>query len=132
MASASSHVLCIICRLDSARFSGSLYLFSPVPARWMLFHLELSRCSDEGVVEKSVCLEVGDRIQMYDDDTMNAVKYFDSVALHKYLPNKLPDLIFTKFDPIVSRLSEVLAASFTLPRTGPIGEDRRKLGPPVF
>ena len=103
-----------------------------VPARWMLFHLELSRCSDKGVVEKSVCLEVGDRIQMYDDDTMNAVKYFDSVALHKYLPNKLPDLIFTKFDPIVSRLSEVLAASFTLPRTGPIGEDRRKLRTPVF
>ena len=98
-----------------------------VPARWMLFHLELSRCSDEGVVEKSVCLEVGDRIQMYDDDAMNAVKYFDSVGLHKYLPDKLPDLIFTKFDPIVSRLSEVLAASFTLPSAGPIGEDRRKL-----
>ena len=98
-----------------------------VPARWMLFHLELSRCSKEGVVEKSVCLEVGDRIQMYDDDAMNAVKYFDSVALHKYLPGKLPDLIFTKFDPIVSRLSEVLAASFTLPSAGPIGEDRRKL-----
>ena len=90
----------------------------------MLFHLELSRCSDEGVVEKSVCLEVGNQIQMYDDD---AVQYFDSVVLHKYLPTKLPDLIFTKFDPIVSRLSEVLAASITLPSAGPIGEDRQKL-----
>ena len=98
-----------------------------VPARWMLFHLELSRCSDEGVVEKSVCLEVGDRIQMHEDDVMNAVKYFDSVALLMYLPNKLPDLIFTKFDPVVSRLSEVLAASFTRPSAGPLGEDRRKL-----
>ena len=98
-----------------------------VPARWMLFHLELSRCSDEGVVEKSVCLEVGDRIQMNENDVMNAVKYFDSVALLMYLPNKLPDLIFTKFDPVVSRLSEVLAASFTLPSAGPMGEDRRKL-----
>ena len=95
-----------------------------VPARWMLFHLELSRCSDEGVVKKSVCLEVGNQIQMYDDD---AVQYFDSVVLHKYLRTKLPDLIFTKFDPIVSRLSEVLAASITLPSAGPIGEDRQKL-----
>ena len=98
-----------------------------VPVRWMLFHLELSRCSDEGVVEKSVCLEVGDRIQMHKDDAMNAVKYFDSVALHMYLPNKLPDLIFTNFDPFVSRLSLVLAGSFTMPRFGPISEDREKL-----
>ena len=99
----------------------------PVPVRWMVFHLELSRCSGEGVVEKSVCLEVGDRIQMHKDDAMNAVKYFDSVALHMYLPKKLPDLIFTNFDPFVSRLSLVLAGSFTMPRAGPISEDREKL-----
>ena len=99
----------------------------PVPVRWMLFHLELSRCSDEGVVEKSVCLEVGDRIQMHKDDTMNAVKYFDSVALLMCLPDKLPDLILTNFDPFVSRLSLVLAASFTKPRPGPISEDRENL-----
>ena len=99
----------------------------PVPVRWMLFHLELSRCSDEGVVEKSVCLEVGDRIQMHKDDAMNAVKYFDSVGLHMCLPDKLGNLILTSFDPFVSRLSLVLAASFTRPRAGPISEDHEKL-----
>ena len=99
----------------------------PVPVRWMVFHLELSRCSDEGVVEKSVCLEVGARIQMQNDDAMNAVKYFDSVALHMCLPDKLGNLILTSFDPFVSRLSLVLAASFTMPRAGPISEDREKL-----
>ena len=99
----------------------------PVPVRWMVFHLELSRCSDEGVVEKSDCLEVGARIQMQNDDAMNAVKYFDSVALHMCLPDKLGNLILTSFDPFVSRLSLVLAASFAMPRAGPISEDREKL-----
>ena len=93
----------------------------------MVFHLELTRCSEEGVVEKSVYLEVGDRIQMHMDDVMNAVKYFHSVALHMCLPDKLGNLILTSFDPFVSRLSLVLSASFTRPRAGPISEDREKL-----
>ena len=34
---------------------------------------------------------------MQNDDAMNAVKYFDSVALHMCLPDKLGNLILTSY-----------------------------------
>ena len=97
-----------------------------VPARWMLLHLELSRLSPEGLLELSTCIEVADRIQMR-NDLPNALDYFTKVALHMRFPDKLPKLVFTKVNPIVSRLSTVLAATFTQPEFAPIEQEREDL-----
>ena len=97
-----------------------------VPARWMLFHLELSRLSEEGLLEMSTCTAVADRIQMR-NDLPNAMDYFTKVALHMRFPEKLPKLVFTKVNPIVSRLSTVLAATFTQPEFDPMEEERENL-----
>ena len=97
-----------------------------VPARWMLLHLELSRLSEEGLLEMSTCIEVADRIQMR-NDLPNALDYFTKVALHMRFPDKLPKLVFAKFNPIVSRLSTVLAATFTQPKFDPMEEERENL-----
>ena len=97
-----------------------------VPARWMLFHLELSRLSEEGLLEMSTCTAVADHIQMR-NDLPNALDYFTKVALHMRFPNKLPKLVFTKVNPIVSRLSTVLAATFTQPEFAPIEQEREDL-----
>ena len=97
-----------------------------VPTRWMLLHLELSRLSEEGLLEMSSCIAVADRIQMC-NDLPNALDYFTKVALHMRFPKKLPKLVFTEVNPIVSRLSTVLAATFTLPEFDPIEEERENL-----
>ena len=44
-----------------------------------------------------------------------------------YTAEKLPKLVFTKVNPIVSRLSTVLAATFTQPEIDPMEEERENL-----
>ena len=99
-----------------------------VPARWMLLYLELSRLSEEGLLDMSTCEAVADRIEMR-SDLSNALDYFTNVALHMRFTDKLPKLVFTKVNPIVSRLSTVLAASFTQPKlhVAPIEQERENL-----
>ena len=83
-----------------------------VPARWMWLHLELSRLSPDGLLELSTCIEVADWIVM-GNDLPNALDYFTKVALHMRFPDKLPKLVFAIVNPIVSRLSTVLATTFS-------------------
>ena len=97
-----------------------------VPARWMLLYLELSRRSEKGLLEMSACEVVADRIEMR-NDLSNALEYFAKVALHMRFTDKLPKLVFTEVNPIVSRLSTVLAASFTQPEFAPIQQERENL-----
>ena len=97
-----------------------------VPARWMLLYLELSRLSEEGLLEMSTCIAVADRLEMR-NDLPNALDFFTKVALHMRFTDKLPKLVFTKVNPIVSRLSTVLAASFTQPEFAPIQQERENL-----
>ena len=97
-----------------------------VPVRWMLLYLELSRLSEEGLLEMSTCEAVADRIEM-PNDLSNALDYFTKVALHMRFTDKLHKLVFTKVNPIVSRLSTVLAASFTQPEFTPKQQERKNL-----
>ena len=61
------------------------------------------------------------------NDLPNALDYFTKVALHMRFPDKLPKLVFTKVNPIFSRLSTVLAATFTQPEFAPIEQEREDL-----
>ena len=97
-----------------------------VPVRWMLLYLELSRLSEEGLLEMSTCEAVADRLEMR-NDLSNALDYFTKVALHMRFADKLPKLVFTQVAPIVSRLSTVIAASFTKPKFAPIEQERENL-----
>ena len=39
-------------------------------------------------------------------------KYFHKVALLLYYPDDVPDLVFIRMDPLISRLSRLITASF--------------------
>ena len=96
-----------------------------VPVRWMLLYLELSRLSEEGLLEMSTCEAVADRLEMR-NDLSNALDYFTKVALHMRFTDK-HKLVFTEVNPIVSRLSTVLAASFTQLEFAALEQERDNL-----
>ena len=44
-----------------------------------------------------------------------ALKYFEKVGLLLHYPDDVPDLVFTKMDSLISRLSRLTTASFITP-----------------
>ena len=84
-----------------------------VPLKWLAFHLDLDKTG--GIVRKSECYKTGEILGMGRSDVEEALKYFDKVGLLLYYPDDVPDLIFTKMDSLISRLSRLITASFITP-----------------
>ena len=84
-----------------------------VPLKWLAFHLDLDKKG--GIVRKSECYKTGEILGMGRSDVNEALKYFDKVGLLLHYPDDVPDLIFTKMDSLISRLSRLITASFTTP-----------------
>ena len=84
-----------------------------VPLKWLAFHLDLDKKG--GIVQKSECYKTGEILGMGRSDVDEALKYFDKVGLLLHYPDDVPDLIFTKMDSLISRLSKLITASFITP-----------------
>ena len=84
-----------------------------VPLKWLAFHLDLDKTG--GIVRKSECYKTGEILGMGKSDVDEALKYFDKVGLLLHYPDDVPDLIFTKMDSLISRLSRLIIASFITP-----------------
>ena len=81
--------------------------------KWFAFHLELAE--SEGVVRMAKCFEIGQKLEMNEADVKNALVYFSRAALLMYFPEDIPDLVLTKIDPLIDRLSLLVKASFQSP-----------------
>ena len=98
-----------------------------VPLKWLVFHLDIDKTG--GIVRKSECYKTGEILGMGRSDVEEALKYFNKVGLLLYYPDDLPDLIFTKMDPLIGRLSRLITASFITKRcccTAPYDRLRQK------
>ena len=84
-----------------------------VPLKWLAFHLDLDKM--EGVVHISECYKTGEMLGMGRSDVEEALKYFDKVGLLLHYPDDVPDLVFTKMDALISRISRLITASFITP-----------------
>ena len=84
-----------------------------VPLKWLAFHLDLDKTG--GIVRKSECYKTGEILGMGRSDVDEALKYFDKVGLLLHYPDDVPDLVFTKMDSLISRLSRLITASFITP-----------------
>ena len=112
------------CILKEARKTGHRI---DVPLKWLVFHLDVEKKG--GIVRKSECYETGEMLGMGRSDVENALKYFNKVGLLLYYPDDVPDLVFTKMDPLIGRLSRLITASFTTPErciTAPYDRLRQK------
>ena len=98
------------CILEAVKETGDAI---NVPLKWLAFHLDLDKTG--GIVRKSECYRRGEILGMGRSEVENALKFFDKVSLLLYHPDDVPDLIFTKMYPLISRLSRLIKASFITP-----------------
>ena len=91
-----------------------------VPMKWLIFHLEIDK--GDGVVRMTKCCELGEKLGMDRDKVHLALEFLNQAALVLYYPEDVPDLVLTKTDPFINRLSQLIKASFIPPDTGLVKE----------
>ena len=91
-----------------------------VPMKWLIFHLEIDK--GDGVVRMTKCCEVGKNLGMDRNKVHLALEFLNQAALVLYYPEDVPDLVLTKTDPFINRLSQLIKASFIPPDTGLVKE----------
>ena len=87
---------------------------TPVPLQWLAFQLDISK--GNGVVNMEYCHKSGKAAGMEVAAIKNALLYLNKAALLLYYPNDIPDVILTSVDPLVSKLSQLVKASFITPK----------------
>ena len=85
-----------------------------IPLRWLALQLDLDR--DEGVVRMPTCIESGNALGMEETNVKTALVYFNKASLLLYFPEDIPNLVLTKVDPLIDRLSKLVKASFICPK----------------
>ena len=81
-----------------------------IPLRWLVFQLHLDKRG--AIVHISECYKTGKILGMDKKEVESALKYFHKVALLLYYPKHVPNLVFTRMDPLIGRLSRLITASF--------------------
>ena len=94
-----------------------------VPLRWLAYQLDLDK--GEGVVRISECNKTGEGLGMRKEDVKFALQFFTKVAMIFYFPEDIPDLVLTKMDPFIGRLSKLVKASFIPPKYCPTEESSK-------
>ena len=85
-----------------------------VPLRWLAYQLDLDK--GEGVVRISECNKTGEGLGMKKEDVKFALQFFTKVAMIFYFPEDITDLVLTKMDPFIGKLSKLVRASFIPPK----------------
>ena len=98
------------CILEAVKETGDVI---DVPLKWLALHLDLDKIGS--IVRKSECYRRGEILEMERSEVENALKFFNKFSLLLYYPDDVPDLVFTKMYPLISRLSRLIKASFITP-----------------
>ena len=101
-----------------------------VPLKWFAYHLELEK--GDGIMRMAKCKKIGRDLGMETHDVERALSLFNEMALLFYFPDheSLENLVLTKMEPLIGKLSELVKASFISPRYSCIKEsvELRKKG----
>ena len=98
----------------------------PVPLRWIILEIELSRRSKQAaVLHIDEIYEVADALEI--PDLPKALEFFKKLAIHYHYPKVLPNIVFTSVSPISSLLSNIVEASFERPEYAPVNVDQQRL-----
>ena len=91
------------------------YIEAEIPARWLLFQLELQdlqKTSESMVVSKSECLKIGLTLKMNSRDIEAAFMFYHDLTIFLYFPHVLPNVVFLHPQPLFNKLSELISISF--------------------
>ncbi len=94
-----------------------------VPLRWLVYQLDLDK--GKGVVKIEDCYKGGKPFGMDRVAVEDSLRFLSKVALVHYFPEDIPDLVLTKTDPLIGRLSKLVKSSFLPPKFLPSAESER-------
>ena len=86
-----------------------------VPMRWFALELELSHIAEEKcryVLTLEECTVAGELLSVKPSELKEALKYFNSLSMYLYVPECLPDTVFVTFQPVLNKLSTIIAVTF--------------------
>ena len=91
------------------------YIEAEIPARWLLFQLELQdlqKTTESMVVSKRECVKIGLALKMNDRDVEAAFMFYHDLMIFLYFPHVLPNVVFLHPQPLFNKLSELISISF--------------------
>lgn len=90
------------------------YIEARIPRKWFQFHLELNkeRNGENGLLQKSKCVEIGIKLSMMESEVKAALKYFHNLTVLLYFPDIIEEVIFLDPKPLFDKLSKLIAVSF--------------------
>ena len=90
------------------------YIEARIPRKWFQFHLELNKegNGENGLVQKSKCVEIGEKFSMTASEVKAALKYFHNLTVLLFFPEIIEDVIFLDPQPLFDKLSKLIAVSF--------------------
>ena len=80
-----------------------------VRLRWLAYLLELQR--DTWVLRTADCYRIGEAFGMGEMDVQRALRFFEKSSFILYFPDDIPDLVLTKVEPFIHRLSCLIMTS---------------------
>ena len=94
-----------------------------VPLRWLVYQLDLVK--RKGVVKIEDCYKAGESLGMNRVAVEDSLRFLSKIALVHYFPEDIPDIVLTKTDPLIERLSKLVKSSFLPPEYLPPAESER-------
>ena len=82
-----------------------------IPTRWYIFELEVNgkaKKENRGVLGRAECIQIGEKLDMEEEDIMAALVFLDGAALCLYFKAAAPHLVFTDPQVILSEVTEIL------------------------
>lgn len=89
-----------------------------IPIRWYVFELKVKEVVDQcshqshGMITVTHCKEIGTKLGMEKSDVMECIAYLNSITLFLYLPEVLPDIVFTNHQYLLDIISALVRVSF--------------------
>ena len=97
-----------------------------VPLRWLVYQIDLDK--RKGVVKIEDCYKGGKPFGMDRVAVEDSLRFLSKMGLVHYFPDDIPDLVLTKTDPLIGRLSKLVKSSFLLPDgLPPAGSERLRI-----
>ena len=89
------------------------YIKAKIPIRWFFFQLDLDKHKETSkIICFNDCLVIGKAFKMDYKEVKAALMYFHDLTIYLYFFEVLPNVVFLDPQPLLNKLSELIAISF--------------------
>ena len=100
-------------QLRSAILTQSKKLKVKVPLSWFFFLDDLqNQAKDKKFLTLEECYELGDQLEMNDENVLRALEFLDELNIILYYPKCLPNIVFCEPQFLLQKVTEIIVSSF--------------------